>query len=126
MKRYEYYEEVSEDIFRSLGRIKMFDRTVILPMKNGNIAKLVLSTRAKSGEFRGYKLAIINPKAGVIDGKFFDFQLYINCDGEREYFIKESNSRAGKKLYWADTDPTDKSLAEYAKKIVTYINSLDV
>jgi len=112
------YEDVSRTIFGE--KYNVFDRTVIYTMKNGNIAKIVLSTRSKSGIFVGYKLTIINPKFGVIDGKFFNFNHFMQ-DGEIDYAIKEYTNTY---FEWT-TQPTEVQVKNYVKQILSYIQKMD-
>lgn len=69
--------------------ITWFDRNGLMRLsKDGLVAKLALSTKNNASQMQGYKLTIISKSAGVIDGKFFNFDHYFTPTGHYYLDIK--------------------------------------
>ena len=106
-------KDINEEI---LGiRIRWFDKVGLFRVADRGTAKIILSTRLKDGRFLGHKLTIITKRSGVIDGKFFNFNDYLEPKiAKNEYFLILKDG-----LYEWSTKPV--SVKAYRRAIFDYI-----
>jgi len=89
--KFKSYEDFCNFIIGN--QFSWFDRNGMMRLKGGGVAKLMLSTKDKSDIYSGFKLTIINPKSGVVDGKFFSFRYY--WQAEANYCLEGRSMKVG-------------------------------